>query len=440
MAKKAVKKETVASPKKIEAFDEIDKIINKEFNDVVDISKIDTKIKTWYDWGVYSLNYICSKNLFGGIPSGRVIGIDGLSGAGKSLMCASAMKDPKLDYVIIVETEGGGHSQELMEFAGVDTKKVRIMKANTFTSYKVNKTTQKIEEIHDNALPANKANWETDKIRYVEGATSKIRRFVYSIQFNKINKNILIILDSLGNIQSVRGLSGTPDMGKRGQDFTNFFKNFDNEFEKSNMTFIFTNKMYQNVGNQYDPWKSTGGESPIYNSSLYLRLSTTAETDDVSAADISSEKDRRKSALGSSLKTIKGVVRKSRFGTEWRNIPFLLDFAVGPVKFSGLFTLLRDFGVINKCGGAWYEAPGLFEEKFYKKNFIKMFLENEKGNLEKTQKLLEEAEIRIKEERQGIQVNDIEEVIEAEETDDGDNPFGTVDVDELKKGMIRDVE
>ncbi|GAG80435.1 unnamed protein product, partial [marine sediment metagenome] len=229
---------------------------------------------------------VVSGSLSAGSSLTAVLGVEGLPGVGKSLICSTAMRDPQIDYVVIIETEGGGHSKELIDFAfqGKTPKNVRIMKANTFASYKINKKNQKIEEIHDKELPANKTKWETDTHLYVEGVTSKVRRFNFAIQFNKIKKNVLIILDSLGNIQSVRGLAGTPDMGKRGQDFTNFFKNFDNEFERSNMTFLFANKMYSKF-DQWDPWASTGGQSPIYNSSLYIRLSDTSETDDKTDAE-----------------------------------------------------------------------------------------------------------------------------------------------------------
>lgn len=432
------KKITAAKPVVKEAFHDVDQIINKEFNDIVDISKIDTRVKVWYDWGVYAFNYTCSKNLFGGIPQGRVIGIESLPGCGKSLMCSSAMRDPKLDYVMIIETEGGGHAQELIEFAGVDKRKVRVMKANTFASYKVSKKNQKIEEIHDSELPQNKAKWETDSYVLKEGVTSKVRRFLYAIQFNKVKKRILLILDSLGNIQSVRGLSGTPDMGKRGQDFTNFFKNFDNEFERTSITFIFTNKMYSNIGNMYSPWASAGGNSPIYNSSLYIRLADTSETDDKSDTEMKAERERRKTALGSSIKTIRATVRKSRFGTEWRNVPFLLDFSVGPVRLSGLFTLLKDFNIIKKNGGSWYSLPEVWNKSFYKRDFIKMIMRDEKNIIHKFQDLLLNREEEIKKERSQIQVNDMEEIIDLE--DGSEKNFGKVDKDEMRKEMIREME
>jgi len=421
------------------SFDDFDKIISKEFEDAIDISKVDTTVKTWYDSGVYAFNYICSKNIYGAYPKGRITGIDGLPSTGKSLMASVAMRDPQIDRIIIIESEGGGNSPELIKFAGVDPSKVRIMKASTFQSYSVDKKSGAIEEVPDNKMPKNK---ETDKFRYVEGAGMKIRRLAHAIQFNKIKGNFLIIMDSLGNMQSIRGLAGGFDMGKRGQDFTNFFKNFDNEFERAGLTFIFTNKLYQSMALNGPSHVQTGGESPIYNSSLYIRLSTTVETDDVTTTEMEAEKKQRQTALGSSLKTIKAKVIKSRFGTEMRNIPFLLDFSVGPVRLSGLFKLLYDFGVIKKKNASRYEIPEIWEDKsFMKKEFVSWVLKDEKETIAKFQVLLMHREEQIKEERSGIQASDIEEVEKKESGDDTveDELFG-LDATEMINQMAKDVE
>lgn len=358
---------------------------------------------------------------------------------GKSLLAATAMRDPKIDTVVIVESEGGGHSQELLEFAGVDKNKVRILKASTLVSYKMNKKTGEVEEIGDKDIPKTK---DTDKYLYVEGAGYLIRKLANLIQFNKMDKNILIILDSLGNMQSIRGLGGGFDMGKRGQDMTNFFKNFDNEFERSGLTFIFTNKLYQSLNPTGPSYVATGGESPIYNSSLYLRLSETVDSDDITEGDKKEEKERRQTSLGSSIKTIKAKVIKSRFGTEFRNVPFLLDFAVGPVRMSGLFRLLKDFGVIVNTGGAWYSAPGIIEKKFYKKDFVDIVLKDEENLIAKFQERLEEREKEIKEKRKNIQASD-EEELQTEEVGEADN--SNVDeqssnLDDMKSQMIKDKE
>lgn len=407
-------------------FDLLDSMIQSQFDEVVDLSKVDGKVKNWLDSGIYSLNYSMSKNLKAGIPAGRITSYTGLSGTGKSLLAASAMKDPSLDMIIIVETEGGGHSKELIEFAGVDEKKVRILKAHTFANYKLNKKTGKAEEVADDKFPVKK---DTTDYLYKEGATRLIKKFVHALDFTPKLKEakILIILDSLGNLQSVRALGGTTDMGKTGQEIGNFFKTFDIAFEKSNIAFLYTNKLYTNIGNQWDPWKESGGVNVEYNPSVSVRFTATAATDDKSDAEIKEEKERRKTSLGSSIKTIRATTTKSRFGTELRNSWFLLDFSVGPVRLSGLFTLLKDFGIIT--GSTRYTIAGWNDDKsFFKKEFLGLLLKDEVGNIELFQKLLDEAEAKIKAEKRSLVVNDINEAL-GEGDEDGElaeNDFGNM--------------
>jgi hypothetical protein len=130
----------------MENFNKINELIAEEFDDLIDMSKVDTKVRHWFDTGVYALNYAWSKNLFYGYPVGRITSIDGLSGTGKSLLLSSAMKDPTVDYIFFIETEGGGASIELFKFAGVDVSKVKMKKASTFESYRINKKDPSIIE------------------------------------------------------------------------------------------------------------------------------------------------------------------------------------------------------------------------------------------------------------------------------------------------------
>jgi len=407
-------------------FNELDSLIQAQFDDVVDLSKVDGKVQTWYDSGIYALNYAMSKNLRYGIPAGRITSYTGLSGTGKSLLAATAMRDPQLDMIIMLETEGGGHAKELIEFAGVDANKVRILKAHTFSCYKISKKNGKVEEVADDKFPVKT---DTPDYSYVEGATRLLRRFVHAMEFNKKiqNANILLVLDSLGNLQSVRELSGGYDMGKRAQEIGAFFRTFDVAFEKSNISFLYTNKLYTNLGNVYDPWKETGGVNTEYNPSLSVRFADTSVSDDKSDTEIKEEKEKRKTSLGNSLQTIRGTVTKSRFGTNGRNAWFLFDFAVGPVRHSGLFTLLKDFGVIT--GNRTYTIEGWNNDKsFYKKDFLTLVMENEEENIDFFQKKLEEAETRIKEEKANLLVNDINET---ETSEDDDEDFS---------GMMRSME
>jgi len=338
---------------------------------------------------------------------------------GKSLIAATAMRDPQIDMIIVLETEGGGHAKELIEFAGVDPKKVRIVKAHTFGNYKINKKTNKIDEVADSKFPAK---LESPDNHFVEGAIRQTKKIVNALQFNKKleDAKILLILDSLGNLQSVREFSGTVDMGARAQDVGRFFRTFDTAFEKSNIGFVFTNKIYVNLGNIYDPYKETGGVNAEYNPSVSCRFTEMAAHAEVSDKEMSAEKDRRKTSLGSSLKSIRGQIIKSRFGTERRNCWFLLDFAVGPVKHSGLFTLLKDFGLVSKSGSRYSVNGWRKDNSFYKKDFIKLLMEDEEANLDIFQALLDAKEVSMKEEKKNLNVNDLTEVnnIDDEEDDE----------------------
>ena len=412
-------------------FGDLDKIINQQFDNIIDLSKVDGKVNTWYDSGVYALNYAMSKNLRYGIPGGRITSFSGLSGTGKSLMAAVAMRDPQLDMIIVLETEGGGHAKELIEFAGVDEKKVRILKAHTFGNYKINKKTNKIEEVADKAFPKNK---DTAENLFVEGAILQTKKLVHALQFNKKleDAKILIILDSLGNLQSVREYSGTVDMGARSQDVGRFFRTFDTAFEKSNIGFIFTNKLYTNLGNMYDPYKETGGVNAEYNPSVGVRFTEMAGNDEYSDAELTAEKDRRKTSLGSSMKNIRATINKSRFGTERRNCWFVLDAVVGPVRQSGLFTLLKDFDLITRSGST-YRIEGWNDDKaFYKKDFINILMEDEEKNIDFFQEILEKREIEIKEEKKDLKINDLGELDDEEE--DG------YEMSEMMSAMERDAD
>src|SRR6478735_8331364 len=83
-------------------FNDIDSLISKVFTDIIDMSKVDTRVDTFYNTSVYALNYLMSRKLNGGVAKGRITGIDGLSGTGKSLIVSATMRDPKLTDVLVI--------------------------------------------------------------------------------------------------------------------------------------------------------------------------------------------------------------------------------------------------------------------------------------------------------------------------------------------------
>ena len=385
-------------------------------------------VKHWFDIGNYAINYIASKHLRAGIPSGRITCFDGLSGTGKSLFCCNILKDPTIDLGIIIDTEGGGVSRELLEYVGVDIRKVNILKASTFECYRTNKKNQAVETVAEKDMPAK---LETDQYVYTEGVTYLVKKIVDTVTYNpKLrDKNIVVILDSIANLQSVRELGGTADMGKKAQELARFFRTFDNTLERTGISFIFTNKLYTNFGDEYHPWVASGGVNTLYNPSLTIRLAETAANDDMSDAELKKNKEGKTGALGTDFKTLNASVIKSRFGTENKRVQFVFEANAGLAKYSGLFKLLKDYGLIIQSG-AYYSCPTLWEEKFYKKDFISKFVQNESENVDKLQAALDAWEENQRQEKLGKLGSDVDSMIDDEnaEAEVDDN---SVDVNDM---------
>lgn len=394
----------------------IDDIINSEFTDMQDLSKEDDTVKEWIDSGNYALNYICSRNFRNGYPVGQITAFYGQSGTGKSMLPAIASKDPKIDRVIVLDSEGGGTGRSLFQFIGADLTKIRYTTVQTLDSWKVNKETGKIEEVADKEVPAK---LETPTSIYHMGLILILKKLLYALEYNHSTEKVLIIIDSLSNMKSVRAsLLGGEDMGKTNKLLNVLFSSLDNTLKNTNSTILFANKVYTDLNNAYNTeGVIAGGQSVIYNPSLMIGLTTLQDNPEISDAELKEEKERRKTGLGNSLKTVRARIKKSRFGTEGRNAWIVLDSTYGLTRYSGLFNLLCDFGVCVKSGTR-YSVPGIIvndkgeDISFYKKEFIDVFRKNEDKYIPLLQEKMEAVEEKLKEKAMNLEVNDLDEITE----------------------------
>ena len=412
------KSETAAS-------DDIMSLFNASMGEMLEEN---APVPFWYDWGNYALNYICSKNLRHGLPASRIFAIQGTSGTGKSLFCCNVLRDSKIDMAFIIDSEGGGLNKELLDYAGVDINKVRILKAHTFECYKTNKKNQVIEQVAEKDMPKK---LETDQYIYTPGVTYIVKSIIDTIVYNPVlkTKKIVIILDSLANCQSVREIGGF-DMGARSVQIGKFFRTFDTLLNKTNIAFIFTNKLYQDINStsMYGPTMvAAGGQSVIYNPSITIQLAETAATDDATDADIKKNKEGKQGGEGTSFKTLTASVVKSRFGCENRRCQIMLEAATGVSRLSGLFKLLKDYGIIEQSGSFYSCKPIWGDTKFFKKDFISKFRENENENIDKLQTALEEYEKVVRDEK----IKELQESITPENDDEAEVEDNNVDVNDM---------
>lgn len=416
------KKKVVEEEKKDEG-SFFDKLIEQEFSEAVDLSKVDDTVDYWVDTGNWAMNYIMSKKFRGGYPGGRISNLFGLSGVGKSMFPAIASKAKKweqpdwdqFDRILLIDSEGGGNGYGLYKFLDAPLEKTKYINTiTTLDSFKINKKTGKQEAIADKDYTGKK---ETEEYFYKVGLVTFLKRFVHAMKYGKSKERICIIIDSISNFKSFRAaVEGTEDMGRTNKLLNNLF-GLDNDMHEIGATVLLASKVYTNLNNPYDPWVVSGGQSVIYNPSLSVQLTNVSDSDEISEAESKAEKKRRnETSLGNSYKIIRVKVAKSRFGTEGRNAWILLDATYGLVRNSGLFKLLYDFGAIVKKGSL-YECPGVIEKSFYKKDFAKIFAEHEDEYIDKLQLVMDKIEEDMKKKRLSVNVSDLAEFDEENSED-----------------------
>ena len=397
----AAKKKEEKKSENISVFDEM---IEQEFTEMQDLSKVDDTVDYYVDTGNWALNYLCSKKLRGGYPGGRITNLWGLSGTGKSLMPAGASRAKQwenidfyqFDRIVLIDSEGGGTGLGLFKFADAPLDRVRYVSISTLDSYRVaNDNPEKIEAVNDRDVPSKLV---TSTYTYTRGLLCFLKKLIFGMKYRKSNEKILIIVDSISNMKPFRTkVEGVADMGLTGKLLNNLFA-LDDDLNEIGATVLLASKVYTNMNNPYDPWVMSGGQSVIYNPSLNIKLQEMSETEEMSDSEKKEEKERRKTSLGNSMKVIRATATKSRFGTEGRNCWFILDNTYGPIRNSGMLKLLLDFKLAVK-EGTKYVVPGVIDTPFFKKDFLKVFAEHEEEYIDKLQPLLDMAEERIKQDR-----------------------------------------
>lgn len=397
----AAKKKEEKATENISVFDSI---IEQEFTEMQDLSKVDDTVDYYVDTGNWALNYLCSKKLRGGYPGGRISNLWGLSGTGKSLMPAVASRAKQwenidfyqFDRIVLVDSEGGGTGLGLFKFVEAPLDRVRYTHISTLDSYRVaNDNPDKMEAVNDRDVPSKLV---TEKYTYVRGLLCYLKKLVYAMKYKGSKEKILIIVDSISNMKPFRTkVDGVQDMGLTGKLLNNLFA-LDEELNEIGATVLLASKVYTNIGNQYDPWVMAGGQAVVYNPSLNLKLTEMSSSEEIDSATEDKEKERRKTSLGNSMKIIRATATKSRFGTEGRNCWFILDLAYGPVRNSGMLKLLIDFKLAEKTGNRFI-IPGVIDTPFFKKDFLKVFAEHEEEYIDKIQPLLDAKEEKMRQER-----------------------------------------
>ncbi len=275
---------------------------NKQFDDsplaTMDESDL-AEVPGWISTGNYALNWIISKDIFKGLPMGRIVLLTGNAGSGKSLISLAMMREPSIDTIIYLDTEGGGASKSFAEYLGVDPKKVLYAQVET-----------------------------------IESLIDKMKFIIDMIEKNKTKKNVLMVVDSISMISSDKELDpeAGADMGNKAKVTRSFFRSYARKMQKLNICAVFPAHLTKNIGGYGPSEVVSGGTILEYAPSVEVRF----------AVD-NKESEVEKSARGATLQKIRATIIKSRFGTKGKQVKFDLDNQRGINPYSGLFDILRDY-------------------------------------------------------------------------------------------------
>ena len=267
------------------------------------------KVPGWITTGNYALNWIISKDIFKGLPMGRVTLLTGNAGSGKSMIALSMMREPSIDLIVYMDSEGGGISKEFADFLGIDASKILYQPIGT-----------------------------------IEDLKERMGLVIDIIEKNKNKKNVLMVVDSISMLTTERELdgSGGADMGNKAKQTREFFRSYIRKMQKLNIACVITGHLTKTIGG-YGPSEEVAGGT-------ILQYAPSAE---VRFAKVNADSEIEKSAKGASMIKIRAVIQKSRFGTLGKRVCFDLDMERGLDPYAGLFDILRDYGMITPVLKDW---------------------------------------------------------------------------------------
>jgi|GEM_PF-1728324 RecA/RadA recombinase len=173
---------------------------------------------------------------------------------GKTYLACSIVRNAQaMDYFPIYYDSEGSIDVDFVKRLGIDTSKFRIENVNT------------VEEF---ATLTAKLNESINEIR----------------NQGKIPPKIIVVLDSLGNLSSIKEKTDTTsgsdkrDMTKQ-QSIRRMFRVIGNDFAKNGIPFIIANHTYSSIGSYIPGQTISGGGGAQFNASIIFMLTKSKLTD-----------------------------------------------------------------------------------------------------------------------------------------------------------------
>jgi len=278
--------------------------------------------KVWISTGNYALNYgISGRFRDGGIPLGKVTMLGGQSGSGKSFLASGNITrhaQEKDVFVVLIDSENALDAAWLHAL-GVSTDESRLMKVNL-------------------AMIDQVAKFISDFMKN------------YKTSYGSLDEDerprVLFVIDSLGmlltptdvNQFEAGDLKG--DMGRKPKALAALVRNCVNMFGEYDIGMVCTNHSYasQDMFNPDDV--ISGGQGPIYASSIVLAMRKLKLKEDED---------------GNKTSEVHGIraqcrVMKTRYNKPFETVEIKIPYERGMDPYSGLVDLFEKKGLLTKEG------------------------------------------------------------------------------------------
>jgi recombination protein RecA len=286
--------------------------------DEAQLPNVDSFIST----GCYALNRILSGSYYKGVAHGRLTGLVGLPGVGKTYVCKSVIREAQKEgYGVIIYDTENAYAKDDLERSGIDPAQIAYPSVNTINEWKT--------DIH-NMLPA--------------------------LHAENPDQKWLVVTDSLANLLTEKEIADTEeggtaqDMGLRAKQYAAASRILQKTIAQNNAAMLITNHSYEKVAQNPNvpPVEiPKGGNGFIYMVSYMVGIKKYAI------------KDEQKNIIDNSTEKIKignrmvFTTMKNRFVPEGMTAEAFINFREGLLPYHGLLEDAVRHGFIEKAGNRW---------------------------------------------------------------------------------------
>lgn len=287
-----------------------------------DLGSIDVTVgsgdppRYWYSAGNHALNRIISGSFFKGIPQGRVTGLAGPSGSGKSFLACNLMRaaQEKGSHILVIDSENA-LDEDFVRAIGVDpTEGYTYVSADTIPQ---------VTKVVSTFLKGYKAEYGDDPEA----------------------PEVLIVIDSLDMLMTEteeehfkKGVT-KGDQGQRNKQLKAMLRTFVQSVKRLNVSIIVTSQVYRNqdIRNGEGTWIVS--EAVKYSLSQIILL-TKLKLKDTGATEVRGIR-------------MKCEGYKTRFTQPFQKVVIEVPYDEGMDPLSGLLEVAVELGVVNKKGSRY---------------------------------------------------------------------------------------